>query len=46
LIPNKAAIKLLKDDYQSMKEMIFGDYPEFDEIIEKLESFQKKLNNL
>jgi len=46
LVPNKAAIKLLNDDYQSMTEMFFGDYPEFDHILEEIEAFQNKLNNL
>ncbi len=46
LMPNEAWIDFLKADYKSMKEMIFGDYPEFDQIIGKLESFQNKLNNL
>ena len=46
LIPNKDAIKKLSDDYDSMREMIFGDYPDFSLIIEKISDFQEKLNNL
>ncbi|MEX0999543.1 MAG: nucleotidyl transferase AbiEii/AbiGii toxin family protein [Thermodesulfobacteriota bacterium] len=46
LVSRKSKIASLEKDYEQMKEMIFGDYPEFDEIIEKLESFQNKLNKL
>ena len=46
LIPGNSRIVTLKKDYEEMRVMIFGDYPEFDLIISKLESFQNKLNNL
>lgn len=46
LIPNDKAIKRLSTDYGSMREMIYGDYPEFDLIIEKISAFEGKLNSL
>ncbi|MGH7892044.1 MAG: nucleotidyl transferase AbiEii/AbiGii toxin family protein, partial [Thermodesulfobacteriota bacterium] len=46
LIPPKEAIDVLKADYASMKEMIFGEYPDFDTIIESLRKFEKRLNIL
>lgn len=46
LIPGNSRIVTLKKDYEEMRVMIFGEYPEFDLIIDKLKSFQYKLNNL
>lgn len=46
LIPKKDVIKKLSDDYESMREMIFGDYPDFSLIIKKISEFQQKLNNI
>jgi hypothetical protein len=46
LIPEESAIKALKADYESMREMIFGDYPDFDTIIESLRKFEERLNRL
>lgn len=46
LIPEESAIKALKADYEDMKEMIFGEYPDFDTIIESLREFEQRLNRL
>lgn len=47
LVPtDSATIAGLKNDYESMKNMLFGEYPTFDEILEALTNLQVKLNNL
>jgi predicted nucleotidyltransferase component of viral defense system len=46
LIPEESAIKALKADYENMKVMIFGKYPDFDIILERLKEFESKLNKL
>jgi hypothetical protein len=46
LIPDESRLKSLMEDYEAMEEMIFGAYPTFDHIIDKLRAFQKKLNEL
>ena len=44
LLPSGKQISLLKDDYKSMKEMIFADIPTFEEIMNILRSFENKIN--
>lgn len=46
LIPRNSAISSLIADYKSMREMIFGEYPDFDTIIESLREFEQRLNRL
>lgn len=46
LIPNNAVINDLKQDYQNMKSMIYGYYPDFDLIIECLSKLQEEIHNL
>ena len=46
LIPPKEMIDKLKADYKMMEEMIFGEYPDFDTIIESLREFEQRLNRL
>jgi len=46
LIPDEFRISSLRKDYENMRQMIFGEYPEFDQIIDKLNAFQNKLNKL
>lgn len=33
LVPNKDAIKIFSEDYEAMKNMIYGEYPSFEQII-------------
>lgn len=44
LIPEQFRIDSLRDDYAQMEEMIFGDYPGFDVILQEVASFEKRLN--
>lgn len=46
LVPNEEGIKNFSNDYDVMKNMIYGNYPTFDEIVYTLELFEKKLNQL
>ena len=46
LIPENNDIELLNDDYVKMREMIFGEYPDFDLIISKHGELETKINNL
>lgn len=45
LIPEQFRIDSLRNDYAQMEEMIFGDYPSFDAILQAVASFEKKLNS-
>jgi len=45
LIPADYRIVELKKDYESMKEMLFGEIPTFDEIIEALKELEKIINS-
>lgn len=46
LIPKEDQIKILKEDYKKMEEMIFEEpIPEFTDIIEKLRDLERTINN-
>lgn len=44
LVPPEYNLNVLRDDYKSMKTMIFGEYPSFDELINFIAEFQKIIN--
>ncbi|MBS4762196.1 nucleotidyl transferase AbiEii/AbiGii toxin family protein [Carnobacteriaceae bacterium zg-ZUI252] len=44
LIPNKEALEIFSKDYDSMKNMIFGEKPKFDEMLEEIEKYEQELN--
>ncbi len=46
LLPIEENIKYLKDDYKKMKGMIFGEYPNWDNILTFLENLELKLNSM
>jgi len=46
LIPCESAIKDLKSDYEHMKLMIYGNVPEFDEIILQLSKLEEEINRI
>ena len=46
LVPPAYRLKELKDDYKAMKEMIFGEYVEFDRILKILQDLEKEINLL
>jgi hypothetical protein len=46
LLPGDHRIADLRSDYKEMKAMIFGAYPEWDEIIECLTALERRINDL
>jgi hypothetical protein len=44
LVPADAAIPALAEDYRAMRDMIFGEYPSFHEIITELRGLEERLN--
>ena len=46
LVPDDPVIDKLSRDYEQMREMIFGEYPDFNLIINTIKEFQEKLNSL
>ena len=46
LLPTKAVISALQEDYQAMRNMIYGNIPEFEKILEFLEKLQEEIHGL
>ena len=46
LLPKEAVLNALKEDYQAMRNMIYGNIPEFEEILEFLEKLQEEIHGL
>ena len=46
LVPDDDAINELRDDYEHMKDMIYGDKPSFDQIIDALTVLEDEINLL
>lgn len=46
LIPTPSNITALRQDYESMRSMIFGNPPSFDEIIAQLKQMETEMNHL
>lgn len=46
LIPNEAVLQALRKDYQAMRNMIYGDYPDFDVMITILTDLEGAINAL
>ena len=46
LLPRKTVLNALQEDYQAMKNMIYGNIPEFEEILEFLEKLQEEIQGL
>jgi hypothetical protein len=44
LLPNAAFIEVLKQDYNKMFEMFFGETPKFDDIMTHIEKLEKTIN--
>jgi hypothetical protein len=45
LIPADSIVAEMEKDYEAMQEMIFGDYPAFDEIITSLRALEEEINH-
>jgi hypothetical protein len=46
LMPPKQSEKELENDYKSMIEMLYGDYPDFDTIMQDIRQLQDEINTL
>ena len=46
LIPNDHILENLKKDYKAMKNMIYGGYPDFNELISGIRLLEQEINNL
>ena len=46
LSPPDYRLKTLSDDYKQMRAMIFGDYPDFSDILNKLQRLENEINLL
>ena len=46
LVPDEAAVKDLRVDYDHMKDMIYGEIPSFDEIMASIAGLEKEINEL
>jgi hypothetical protein len=46
LIPHETRMPILRQDYERMKIMIFGEVPKWDEIIKKLKKLEHQINSL
>ena len=44
LVPPEYSIKGLKEDYEHMKNMIFGEVPEFYVMLKKIEELEHEVN--
>ena len=44
LSPSDYALANLKDDYAAMKDLIWGEYPAFDQILSRIEEFENAYN--
>ena len=46
LLPKEAVLNALKEDYQAMRNMIYGNIPELEEILEFLDKLQEEIHGL
>ena len=46
LLPPEYNVKAYKDDYEHMKNMIYGDKPDFDDILSGIAKLEKEINSL
>ncbi|MHC5848026.1 nucleotidyl transferase AbiEii/AbiGii toxin family protein, partial [Streptococcus pyogenes] len=44
LVPKEYRFSEIEKDYKAMEEMIYGEYPKFDEIIKVLKELEKEIN--
>ena len=46
LLPPEYRLDYLRNDYDSMADMLFGEYPAFDELMAFIESLENEINKL
>jgi len=45
LMPSEHAMPVMKADYAAMRNMIYGDYPSFDEILSTIKKLETEINS-
>lgn len=45
LVPGEFRFKEIKEDYEAMIEMIYGEYPRFEELMQSLRDLEKEINS-
>lgn len=45
LMPSERNMQALKDDYEHMQNMIFGEKPKFNEMMKSIEKLEEEINN-
>lgn len=46
LVPPEYRFAALRDDYDSMSDMMFGEYPDFDTLMDYIKELESEINNL
>lgn len=46
LVPQDAHIKALSADYAAMQEMLFGEIPQFEAIMDEVRQLEERVNSL
>ena len=46
LVPQNYRLETLRKDYENMSEMMFGEYPSFDELISYISDLETEINRL
>ena len=46
LLPREGILNALREDYQAMRNMIYGEIPEFEKILEVLQELQDEVHRL
>ena len=46
MVSGEKNIKILKDDYEHMKNMIYGEKPDFDVILNAVKQLEDEMNTL
>lgn len=46
LVPAEHSVKDLKKDYEKMKQMIYGFYPSFEELMDSIQKLEIEINNI
>lgn len=46
LLPPKHSLKVLENDYKKMSEMIYGNYVDFETLMQSIKELQNEINNL
>ena len=46
LIPDTYRLKEIEEDYKNMREMFFGDYPSFHEVMSQIMELEKEIHKI